>query len=168
MGGLPVKWSDFPLNSKKNLTKLILFQVNLEPIESIYFAERRKCFTWFSSMQKLRDLSVIINTIVLNINFVREIYPTNEYSKIYLAVHSSNLLPPFDSFTELEIGSISRILYSKIENKQNPAYSNCFRYEHDYKYGNFNMKSDCVIDCLIKTYELRPCTPYENIMQGEV
>ena len=141
-----------------------IYLISMMPLESIDMRNRRKCFTFFSSLEpRYRNLTAMIESITIGISFPNNWFPFRETTKIYIAIHSNTMMPHQDSFIEIDQASQHKIIYTKIENQQTVTHARCIDYDLDYKHGNFNMKSDCVYDCL-QAYFDPYCTPYGSYL----
>ena len=113
----------------------------------------RKCFTFFSALdQTFRNTRIDLEEIVFSLRFKMKWFPSRFFQKFYVSIHSPNSLPDMKigkSFVQLETDGEYSITYSQIKvDRLKPGYdTNCLDYDIDYKYGNFNMKSDCVASC---------------------
>ena len=91
------------------------------PIESMLYWKnsQRKCFTYFSWLNKqFRELTLqaFESKILLEIYFNRKWFPIDiATTKLYLALHSPNLMPEMKIFKEFNIGSSVKLFYSKVE-----------------------------------------------------
>ena len=79
-------------------------------------------------------------------------------SDVFLALHSPNSLPKIDEgvkFTKIKYGNkFVRISYSRVETRLlgSGFDTNCFDYDLDHKFPNYNMRSDCITSCLRRNY----------------
>ena len=114
---------------------------------------RRKCFTLFSALDSsFNKLKSKLKHFIIPIHFPRQWFPYRKEYVIYIAVHSPKIMPPSKLFTTInQLGEYS-IIYSKVENQEHPGIASCSNYDLNYKHGNFNMKSDCHLQSLIKHY----------------
>ena len=126
-------------------------------IESISLGlnSMRKCFTLFSSLSKVwREYKINLDKIEIRIFDDLYSYP-EQLGDVYFTVHSPNSLPDFIFGGNFQIlkrseGYTRLITYSQINlNVLDHRYdTNCFEYDHDHKFGNFNMRSDCITSCI--------------------
>ena len=145
-----------------NISKI--YRLNMLPLESIDIRNGRKCFTFLSSLEpSFRHLTATIQSFMVGILSPQNWFPFRENAKVYIAIHSSITMPHQDSFIEIDQTSEYRISYTKIENQQSVSHAKCTDYDLDYKHGNFNMKSDCVFDCL-RAYFDPYCTSYGSYL----
>ena len=124
------------------------------PIESIMATKSndtinnlRKCFTFFSHLQKeWRNFKIKLNSI----NF--QIIKGKDYKakNFHLAIHSGNVLPNFYDFIEFKHYKIYTIRYSEVQTQLlgSGFDTNCFEYDLNYKFANYNMRSDCITSCM--------------------
>ena len=85
------------------------------------------------------------------------LYITNNEDKYFqLAIHSPNSLPNFnvDKFIKIEHGTSYLKGYSEIQTKLlgSGFDTNCFDYDLDHKFANYNIRSDCITSCLRLLY----------------
>ena len=140
------------------------YRFSMMPLESIDMRNKRKCFTYFSSLEpSFRNVTAMIEYITVGITVPRNWFPFRESTKVYIAIHSSITMPHQDSFIDIDQASQHTIIYNKIENQQSVTHAKCTDYDLDYKHGNFNMKSDCVFDCLQALFDPY-CTPYGSTL----
>ena len=104
----------------------------------------RKCFTVFIHLQqKWRNFKINLKSIDL---FVRNAILHIENNAYHLAIHSPNSLPNFyiNEFIKIEHGTINTISYSEVQTKLlgSDFDTNCFDYDLDHKFANYNMRSD--------------------------
>ena len=129
--------------------------LTIDPIESMFFwsGTRRKCFTLFSGLDsKLSKIRANIKQIFIPIHFPRQWFPYRKEYIIYVSLHAPNIMPTSGTFLTLSgLGEYSAV-YSKVENQEILGVASCDDYDVNYKHGNFNMKSDCHLQCLIKHY----------------
>ena len=65
-----------------------------QPVESIVFRRKQKCFTFFSFLQwPFRNFKIVIKEIVLKITFLKHWFPFDPHKEIYIAIHSPNTVP---------------------------------------------------------------------------
>ena len=85
---------------------------------------------------------------------------------ILIVFHSPNTIPEFVSSNIIEIGwnTLNEVKFSKIniEMLGSDYDTNCYEYDLDYKYGNFNMRSDCITHCFYD-YIMKKCDYGDNI-----
>ena len=152
---------DVKLNDQIKYNKISkIYWLITMPLESINMRYRRKCFTYFSSLEpRFRNLMAMIDFITIGIKSAHNWFPFRETTKVYIAIHSNTMMPDHKSFIEIDQASQHTIIYTKIENQQSVSHAKCTDYDLDYKHGNFNMKSDCVFDCLRVIYDPY-CIPF--------
>ena len=130
--------------------------------------EQAKCFTFFSALEKpFRDLQVDIDQIQLTVSFQDKTWcPNTSLTRYFLSIHSSNSLPDFkisENFLSLETDSDYQISYSQVNiHRLNEDYdTNCHEYDLDYKFANYNMRSDCIASCYIN--KMRQYCEYNDL-----
>ena len=141
-------------NTKDNNT---LFKV----IESLrYHEELWKCFTFLShldiSARKYEiDLQIISIKLELSPDWVNRNVPPSLIEKFYFLVHSPNTLPEIGDKHEkvqyeLESNKRHHFYYNQIKTELlGEGYdTNCYEYDLDYKFANFNMRSNCIANCI--------------------
>ena len=107
----------------------------------------------FSALDKtFRKTRIDLEEIQFALGFKMKWFPSRFFQKYYLSIHSPNSLPDLKvgkNFVELDSDGEYSITYSQISiDRLEPGYdTNCYDYDIDYKFGNFNMKSDCVASC---------------------
>ena len=115
----------------------------------------RKCITLFSALDRAwRNFTMKVIRFDLFIQPNYEWMPPESYRGIYFSLHSPNSLPRIkeENFIYLYNKDLHEIFYTQINTELlgNGYDTNCHDYDLDYRYGNFNMKSDCVSDCYWK------------------
>src|SRR5437868_13850491 len=87
--------------------------------------------------------------IKLDINPDFKVYPISRYS-YSIALHSPNTFAEEKDFTMLDIKQSQFYSYSQINTElQGYGYdTNCFDYDIDYKFQNFDMRYDCILNCV--------------------
>ena len=128
-------------------------------IESIkyhgYSGANFKCFTLFSQICKVsRKLKIDLKHITIYLKADAFSFPPHINQKLNLFVHSPNSLPQFDQDTPIVQDIKKSLISTTIEYNQvttellDSSYdTNCFEYDIDYKFANFNMRSDCITYC---------------------
>ena len=128
------------------------FEYNDEPVETVNFHQRAKCFTFFSflnsdwSFTKI-NLDLIKITIDYNVNW----FPPHIISKYYFAIHSPEII------TELKIGREFMVIqpnadfylsFAKINvNRHGEMESDCI----DYSVNKYQkLRSDCIATCMLR------------------
>ena len=130
---------------------LLNIPLNINPIESMYYLgdSHRKCFTFFSHLQRIfLMMKANLKRVTLIIPFPSEWFPYRKQYEIYPSVHSANIIPQSNTFSTIEELGEYTVIYSTVENQENLAGLSCSDYDLEYKHGNFNMKSDCLFHCL--------------------
>ena len=140
-----------------SLTYIVNKTLTLEPIESMFYlmTPPRKCFTMFSALDpNFRNVKGNLKHLSIPIHFPRQWFPYRKAYEITVSVHSPNIIPLWNTFKSLyQLGDYN-LVYSKVENQENTNSAFCANYDLN-KDGNFNMKSDCHYQCLIKQYGLK-------------
>ena len=147
----------------ENSTEHVQFDFNkIDPIESLNVEVSgilRKCFTFFSALSS-KWCHFRINLDQINLGFQQENswVPANKFYEYFLALHSPNTLPrlkPGDNFIQLIPSTQYSISYSKISTELlGYGYdTDCFEYDLDHKFANFNMRSDCISSCYTSKIE---------------
>ena len=149
------------------------------PVESIVHqsvAKVMKCFTYFSELQnQWRGFQLSFEEININVLYDYQWFPPNVYKKFYLSIHSPNTLPDLKigtNFLELDSSNKYLLKYSRIETELlDTSYdTNCYKYDPDYKHANFNMRSDCITDCIQKRMDCEDKTNsfFNALMRKEI
>ena len=111
-----------------------------------------KCFTFFSALQaRWRNIELLIDLIHIRIKYDNYSIPYGKDKTNYLSIHSPNTLPETTNeyFRPYNFKTKYIIVYGQIMTKLlgSDYNTDCFDYNLDYKYANFNMRSDCIIWC---------------------
>ena len=147
--------------SSNNVNLVSSFQSDqFEPVQSLRVEWRTnteldvsKCFTFFSALNsKWRHYDIDLDKIKFQVLISTSIMQMESYnSKLYFSIHSSNVLPDLNdqNFFSLTQYKNHTILYSEVNTELlgNGYDTNCYNYDLDYKYANFNMRSDCLLSC---------------------
>ena len=130
---------------------------NGTPIESIVpilGSLERKCFTFFSSLQKQwRDFQMNLEKMSLQFNFDNRLFPAFLMDNLFISIHSPNTLPDFSLATDFKTIYLIEdysLFYASLESHLlGSGYdTNCVDYDLDHKFANFNMRSDCITSCM--------------------
>ena len=155
---------NYTLDFNENLVKIdidaddgLSSNIDNDPVESfvMMFDEQKeidKCFTFFSVLnKKWRTFKNNVKFIHLRVINDNKIFPLGSYNTIYFSLHSPNTLPDVNggNFNFLTMGRVYTIKYSRVLSRllDRNYDTNCFDYDLDYKYSNFNMRSDCITWC---------------------
>ena len=124
------------------------------------------CLTFFSYLKKeWRDININLNRLYLMI--------TNDdflFDETYhLAIHSQNSLPNENDFIIIGHGTDNTIQYSEVRTQLlgTGFDTNCFDYDLDHKFANYNMRSDCITQCMLTLLEKRS-KKFGNILPGQM
>ena len=115
--------------------------LTLEPIESMFYImpEPRKCFTMFSALDpKFSKVKGDLKQLFIPVHFPRQLLPYRKEYEIIVSVHSPNIIPLSNTFKTINQLGKYNLVYSKVENQENPNSAFCTNYDLD-KDGNFNM-----------------------------
>ena len=123
------------------------------PLESISIdLEQYKCFTSFSYLKQFwRRFKFKSDRI--DIYFEPGPYwsPYYLFNVVLFSIHSQNTLPNSNkkNFMTLPTDKVYDIQYNQVQVELlGDGYdTNCYNYDLDYKYANFNMRSDCITNC---------------------
>ena len=120
------------------------------PSDGIIWAD--KCFTFFSALNKTwRNYRKNPRNFFLRIDNNIKLFPHDPFGIFFLSVHSSNSLPNNldGNYHLIQLGQIFNIRYSRMYTNLlgHNFDTNCFEYNLDYNYSNFNMRSDCITWC---------------------
>ena len=102
--------------------------------------------------------------------------PHGMFKELLFSFHSPNTLLDIDceNYQSLSTDKIHEIYYNQIHTELlSDGYdTNCFNYDLDYKYVNFNMRSDCIGDCFIKAlrkrYNFTDFPTYNKLLRWEL
>ena len=127
-----------------------------------------KCFTIFSHLkEKHRDLKIDLTNINIEHSSSLHWYPLNLIDHFYFEIHSPNTLPDFyeTNLVTYDIKKEHKFYYNQfpVELLSNTYDTHCFEYDLDYKFGNFNTRSDCITTCSQK-YIKSECKIKEGIV----
>ena len=134
------------------------FETEIVPIESTMYIPTRlfKCITYFTQLQPIwRHVRLKLPRI-----FVTMLFPYKSMPKPYLtgykyllAIHSPNSLPHFENMRIIDPDTINEISFSQVKTQLlGEGYdTNCYDYDLDYNHVNFNMRSDCITECILKS-----------------
>ena len=114
-----------------------------------------KCFTFFSHLcTRCRSFRIEDGQFVVRFEGSYKWFPLNIFKKFYFSIHSPNISPELKpgSLRELTTNVIHNIEYNKMTTELlgSPYDTNCYEYDLDYKFANFNMRSDCIANCIQK------------------
>ena len=120
-----------------------------------------RCLTFFSHLlKKYRDLKINLFHILIHLFTPPSWYPPPifkpnwMFGKIYVQIHSPNTLPEFngEDFVKVNPFTSNTFSYSQIRTEllDKQFDTNCFKYDLDHKFANFNMRSDCIMHCVQK------------------
>ena len=131
------------------------YQVLADP-DVLGIPEFYKCFTFFSALQKKwREFTLVdFEMIQFLIEYDLKSIPHHSSNGVFLSLHSPNTFPlnSLKDFKPYDINKDYMISYSEIFTKlMGRGYdTNCYEYDLDYKYANFNMRYDCLAWCYQK------------------
>ena len=114
-----------------------------------------KCITIFSHLIKNnRHIKMNLDILRPNFQLSYDWFPMDSISFIYFSIHSPNTLPELtlENFMLMNPQTHYRFAYSLIKTELlNSRYdTNCFDYDLDHKFANYNMRSDCITHCCQK------------------
>ena len=101
--------------------------------------------------RKARDFKINLENLVIKILSINDWYLAQFLNRIYISIHSPNNFPEEDSFRLLDVKHrINMIEFNQITTELlGEGYdTNCYEYDLDYKFANFNMRSDCIYWCI--------------------
>ena len=103
-------------------------------------------------------------------------YP-NDDGRFHFAIHSPNTLPVLSNgkdFMLLENRFSYGLYYSRVETRLlgSGFDTNCFNYNLDHKFANYNMRSDCIASCFQSRF-LAQCkshqfNPFQYLQRKEL
>ena len=117
-----------------------------------------KCFTLFSYLDRSsRNFKINLEHISINLKLSYKWFPLHLMSNIFFAFHSPNSFPSENDITGFDYRTmIIQSEYNQISLQLlgNSYDTNCYEYDLDYKFANFNMRSDCIQSCIQKHIEI--------------
>jgi hypothetical protein len=117
---------------------------------AVPYSPLAKCLTMFSSVNKQwRNVLTNIVKIIMKINLNLEpIYL--DASFLLVSIHSPNSFPTLKELSVVKMRTNIVIDYSMTKTTLLDSRYNtdCINYNLDYKYENFNMRSDCIVSCV--------------------
>ena len=136
---------------RRGLTKVYTYQD--KPIETVNMKGRGKCFTFFSSINKLtRDIEFDLDQYEIAVYPSINWLPLHYLNKYYFALHSPNIIPEFKIGTtliEVTPGAMNTITYSKMTVDRKYDFG-CHRYD-DSK----SSWTDCMAVCVMKNVQIK-------------
>ena len=78
-------------------------------------------------------------------------FPLTHLRRILIEIHSPNTFPNMkDDTMFISVQGQTEIKYTQITTEllESPYETNCFKYDLNYKFANFNMRSDCMTSCI--------------------
>ena len=135
---------------------------NQVPIDSILTRFRygglvEKCFTFYSHLDAFwRDVDIKLDVIVVHIYNSTNWISKEIIDDISVSLHSPNTLPDQRDFIVVPTDKPGNIQFSHVKTELlgEEFDTNCKIYDLDYIHANFNMRSDCITDCLQKRHKL--------------
>ena len=120
-----------------------------------------KCFTFLSHLKKeFRSIDIDLIRISTKVLPKPHWHSVNPLTYIAVVMHSPNTLPEMNkvNVVKIEMHRLNDIRFSQTEVEMlGKGYdTNCHNYDLDYKYGNFNMRSDCMTHCYYN-YIMKKC-----------
>ena len=131
---------------------------HIEPVQSLFLKIPKlgiyvmKCYTFLSALdRRWRNMKINLDRINFTLTRKSVSFFDRWISKNYFfTIHSANELLDFNERNYFKIGhNINTYFYSTINTELlGTGYdTNCYDYDQDYKYANFNMRSDCQLSC---------------------
>ena len=157
------KIDDDMIFKKEKRKENLIFTNTIESIMSIDLStiiNLRKCFTYFSHLQKQwRDFKINLKSITFRFLDLSKLL--DHATHYELAIHSQNSLPNHNEFIKLEYKFIN-IHYSEVQTQLlgSGFDTNCFDYDLDHKFANYNMRSDCITSCMKPSENPRILIPH--------
>ena len=113
-----------------------------------------KCLTLFSQLCPVsRKFKIDLKYISLTLEAGAYSFPPHFTQKISLYIHSPNNFPRIGKDTpiiqDIKKAYLTTIRYNQITTMLLDSHydTDCYEYDLNYKFGNFNMKSDCIREC---------------------
>ena len=119
--------------------------------------ELRKCFTFFSHLQEQwRKFTMNLESLtILARDLNRNNLDHSIVDNFLFFMHTPNYLPSINEneFINIKMGSMNSVQYSRVETRLlgSGFDTNCFDYDLDHKFANYNMRSDYIASCLRKS-----------------
>ena len=129
-----------------------------------------KCFTVLSHLNKMyRDMKFDLKQLNVKIELPENSNSFDNYRECSISLHGANTLPNMidDETISLIYEIENRISYNRISTEllDSRYDTNCYEYDLDYKFANFNMRSDCIELC-IEEFILEDCNENSFISTG--
>ena len=147
--------------NQTHIVESIALKVNSTPM---------KCFTIFSHLNKMyRVIKSNMKQLQIELNRDNEVVLFGSFPKIIVSIHSPNTLPDISEGGTISFWAGSKIFlnYNQIKTEllDNSYDTNCYEYDLDYKFANFNMRSDCISSCIQNVFT-QECNQYNLISTG--
>ena len=129
------------------------YDYNEDPVETVNFRKKAKCFTFFSFLNPdWIDMKIDLESIEISIRNHPYWFPPHLFTKLYLAIHSPKIIPELKvglEFVEIQPNILYYVSYTKIniDLYYSQTESNC----KDYGIDNYvKLRSDCITACMIR------------------
>ena len=140
-----------------------LFPNEEEPIESFIPIPLNfhKCFTYYSHLKNMwTQFQFKLSYSILRAKYEYNNLPGWQMrpGDLSLSIHSPNSIPNYPALLQIDPKKAHDFYYSQVNTELlGEGYdTNCFNYDLDYKYANFNLRSDCLSSCIEDTVEKYP------------
>ena len=137
-----------------------VFNYRDEPVETVNFHKRAKCFTFFSFLNSdWRHIKINIDSIEITIDYNVNWFPPHILSEYYFALHSPEIIPEMKigrEFTIMRTNSDYFVSFTKInvDRHKSEMESDCM----DYSINKYQkLRSDCIARCLLRKFRDENC-----------
>ena len=100
--------------------------------------------------QNSRNFKINLEHISISLKVSYKWFPLHLMSKFY-AIHSPNTFPSGNDMSGFDYRTMTgycEFNQISIQFLSNSYDTNCYEYDLDYKFANFNMRSDCIQSCI--------------------
>ena len=131
-----------------------------DPVESVINDGNHiyKCFTFNSFLKNYtRAIKIKLKQMYISMKISSDIFPKLDFrpNSLLISIHSPNALPHLNDMSELDHENEHNFHFSQVNTELlgEGFETDCFEYDLDYKFANFNMRSDCITECVRNLYE---------------
>ena len=112
-----------------------------------------KCVTFYSHLIKnYRNTKIALSHMRIEFQSSFNWFPSHLLKNILIFIHSPNTFPDIDNAEFINVNPVISLeaTYNQISTELlGEGYdTNCYEYDLDYKFANFNMRSDCIMSCI--------------------
>ena len=102
-------------------------------------------------------IKIKLTKLFLRMMIALDVFPklALRQKSLLLSIHSPNSLPHLNDMSELDYKNHQFFRFSQVNTELlgEGFETNCLEYDLDYKFANFNMRSDCITSCVRNLYE---------------